>query len=82
LILVPIVLVLLAPILMQVLHVARPGFARQWLTAAVSLFLAGAAFLFLHSWLPLQFNLPAWQPEAIFPESPALLLDTVSWYFS
>ncbi len=83
LLIIPILLLIIfAPAAMMVVGWVRRGIAYQWLIAASSLVAVWGYMLFLGSRLPLEAQIPTWQPLALFPTTPAFLLDRVSWLFS
>jgi hypothetical protein len=76
-------LLLLTPILMVTLHLLRPRVdSYQWLIAVLGALLAWLAMLLARLGLPYSLSLLAWQPEALFPTSPSLLVDNISWPFA
>jgi hypothetical protein len=65
-----------------ILRILRPGFRFFWLIAV-----GGSLLAWLSTWiwltrLPLVFQLPPWQPEALFFDSPSFLADGISWPFA
>jgi hypothetical protein len=48
----------------------------------VSVFLAWVSLFFWQLKMPIFLTLPAWQPESLFLNSPALLADTLSWVYA
>jgi len=80
--LLPLLLLLITPLVMLVIRLWRPGFAFFWLVAAAGSLLAWPLALLGRLRIPLEVPLSVWQPQSLFINSPALLLDTISWSFS
>jgi len=60
----------------------RPGFRQLWLIAMSGAFLAWILALIAKIQIPASISLVNWQPEELFPVSPALIADNVSWSLS
>ncbi len=76
-------LLLLTPVAMIVLHVLRPRLDKyQWLIAMLGSLLAWPMVLLVRSTMPASITLLVWQPESLFPTSPSLLIDPISWPFA
>ena len=77
------VLLLVVPALaLAILRVIRPNFRFFWLIAV-----GGSLLAWLSAWLwllrlPLTFELPPWQPQSLFTQTPAFLADGISWPFA
>jgi hypothetical protein len=82
LILVAILILLIAVLVMLSIRLLRPGFAFHWLAAAGSTLTAWTLCLLARSNLPATVNLGSWQPTELFPSSPTLLIDNISWPFA
>jgi hypothetical protein len=82
LILLPVSILLLAGLALLIVRWLRPAFSYAWLLAILASLAAWAAMLALRFFLPQQLPLLAWRPVTLFGQSPALLLDPVSWPFS
>ncbi len=82
LLLIPVLVLLLVPAAMFGVRSVRNGFAYQWLMAVGSLAAVIAYLVYLRGQLPLDFQMTSWQPAALFPVMPVLLLDTISWPFA
>ncbi|MFC2054240.1 hypothetical protein ACFLV7_08080 [Chloroflexota bacterium] len=80
--LLPIIILLLAALIMLGIRVLRPDFRQLWLLAMSGVFLAWIFALIAKIQLPASITLVNWQPEELFPVSPALVADNVSWSFS
>jgi hypothetical protein len=80
--LLPIIILLLAALIMLGIRVLRPGFRQLWLLAMSGAFLAWILALIAKIQIPASITLVNWQPEELFPVSPALIADNVSWSFS
>lgn len=76
-------LLLLTPVAMVILHLLRPRLDKyQWLIAVLGSFLAWPMVLLVRLNMPHSVTLLVWQPESLFPTSPSLLIDTISWPFA
>lgn len=82
LILLPILILLVVAAAILLIRLFRPRFAYFWLVAALGALAAWPATLVLRLYLPSELRLVTWQPQALFPVSPALLLDRISWPFA
>ena len=80
--LVAILLLLLVPALMQAVDWLRRRRNYQWLMAMLGALLAWPAVYYTRLSLPLSIAPLIWQPEDLFPTSPALLIDETSWVFA
>jgi hypothetical protein len=79
---VPIFLLLLSASIMAVIHLVRPKFAFFWLIAALGAVSAWLAVLISGLHLPQSLTLVSWKPESLYPSSPTLIQDTISWPFA
>jgi hypothetical protein len=67
---------------MLVLYLVRPRFSIQGFLAILTV-IAGWIMVFLaRSDFPQVITLLQWRPEYLFPVSPSLLVDNVSWFFA
>ena len=74
---------LLTPIVMVVLHRLRPRVDNyQWLIAILGNILAWPMVLLARLGMPTSVSLLKWQPASLFPTTPTLLLDDISWPFA
>ena len=76
----PVILLLLAPLAMIAIRMARPSFAYTWLTGIFSSLLTLGILIWAGFQLPLSATLPIWANLKSVP-APSLLLDPVSWPF-
>lgn len=76
-----ILLLLIAATSMLLLRVLLPEFIYHWLIAVAGALVAWVVMLVIGLQIPLRVELVAWGPERLFPESPALLVDWLSWPF-
>lgn len=81
LILTPIALLLFTSLGMLLLRWLRPRFSYFWLVAAFGALLTLPAAFYLRSLIPTEFTLVTWSPPELFPISPMLKLDDISWPF-
>lgn len=77
-----ILVLLLSAMTLLVLRLWQPRFSFFWLLAVAAALIAGIMVLIAQTRLPQIFPLVIWQPEELFPISPALLVDQVSWPFA
>jgi len=75
-------LLLFIPVAMLILHIARPKFSIQGFLAVLAVLVGWLMVLFARSDIPQTIALLSWQPAVYFPNSPSLLIDDISWYFS
>jgi len=80
--LIPIFLLLFSALMLVILAGWRPDFRYQWLVAVGGTVLAWGSMLILRIRLPHKMTLLSWnEQERFFNESPALLVDEISWSF-
>ena len=72
----------LAPLVMLVLRVARPGFVYHWLIAVAGPLIAWPMILITGLRLPQTLLLISWTPGTLFPSWPILLVDRLSWPYA
>ncbi|MBN2386741.1 MAG: hypothetical protein JXB85_06940 [Anaerolineales bacterium] len=82
LILTPVIILLLNALLLLIIRITRPNFRHIWLIAAIGSLLAIAGVFLWRIDFPQIYQLPAWQPEAIFRTSPAWIADGLSWPYA
>jgi len=80
--LIAILLLLVIPLLMLSLHLTRWRHASQWFLVVVGILLVWPLVLFTHFSPPQSISYISWVPKSLFPLSPALLVDDISWPFS
>ncbi|MCU0486893.1 MAG: hypothetical protein MUC85_12380, partial [Anaerolineales bacterium] len=80
--LIPVLVLLVAPAAMFGVRSMRNGFAYQWLIAVTSLAGVLAYLGYLRGRLPIEVQIAVWQPETLFPVTPIVLLDSISWPFA
>lgn len=78
----PTLVLLLAALILIVVRLARPRFAYFWLVAAFGSAAAWPLVLLARLRLPATLPLMTWRPVELFPSSPALLVDPVSWPYA
>lgn len=64
------------------LRVLRPKFKYIWLVAAITALLTWGLVLVLRLQIPLTTPLITWKPIELFPVSPSLQLDDISWSYA
>lgn len=77
----PILLLVVIPIIMLLLSLTRWRRTSQWLLVVVGMLIIWPIELVSRSLLPDSISY-SWQPKILFPLSPVLLMDGVSWSFS
>lgn len=82
LILFPVLLLLLSALAMVVIRLFRPDFVYHWLIALAGALLAWPIMLVGGLNLPLSIPLITWRPTSLFPASPMLLVDRLSWPYA
>jgi hypothetical protein len=82
LILITIFLFIFIPPVMLIFRLARPKFSIQGFLVILALIAGLVMVILAHSEIPAQISLLHWQPETLFPISPALLIDPTSWYLA
>lgn len=78
----PSLILLLTALALVVIRLARPRFAYFWLVAAFGSAIAWPLVLFERLRLPSTLPLMTWRPVELFPSSPTLLVDPVSWPYA
>ena len=80
-ILITFLILVVTALTLLVLRITVPGFRYHWLFAVGGTLLAWvSAFLWLTR-LPVSYQLPTWQPAAVFSQSPVFVADNISWAF-
>jgi hypothetical protein len=82
LILLTIFLLVFTPVVMLVVYLVRPKFSIQGFLAVLAVFSGWIIVLFARQDIPDTITLLQWLPARFFPDTPALFLDDISWYFS
>jgi hypothetical protein len=81
-ILITFLILVITALALLILRIAVPGFRYHWLFAVGGALLAWiSAFVWLTG-LPVSYQLPIWQPAAVFSQSPAFVADQISWAFA
>jgi hypothetical protein len=81
LILVAILVLILVPLTMSVIELFRPTFPFQWPLVLLGALAAWFLVFFSKTKEPQIIPLLSWQPETLFPASPELLVDPISWVY-
>ena len=81
-ILLTIFLLLFIPLSMLIIHLVRPKFSIQGFLVVLAVLAGWIMVMIARSAEPQTITLLAWAPVSFFPNSPSLLVDRVSWYFS
>ncbi len=64
------------------LRLVRPSFSYHWLVASVGALFSWLLLLLSNPVQPVSIRFAIWKPQAIFPASPLLFLDSIAWAFS
>ncbi len=80
--LLPSVILFLFAAIILVLRLVQPKFRYFWMLAVGGSLLAWLSVLFLRFWLPATLDILLWQPARLFPASPVLTLDRISWPYA
>jgi len=78
----PIIILCLTVLVMLVVRLLRAEFAYHWLIATIGAFIAWPLTFILGTQLPRTAALIIWEPESIFPASPVLIMDQISWPYA
>ena len=65
-----------------ILQFFSPDYRYTWLLAAGGAFIAWVSLLLWQIAMPIKMQLPLWQPEYIFNQSPIFIADGISWAFA
>ena len=65
-----------------VLNSTRSGFAYSWLIATLGILLAWPLLFFSRLAIPQVIEIIPWRPEFLYPASPIMVIDQISWPFS
>ena len=82
LILLTIFLLFLIPLAMLILHIVWPKFSIQGFLTVLAVIAGWLMTYFARSNIPHSITLLYWQPAFYFPNSPSILIDKSSWFFS
>jgi hypothetical protein len=75
-------ILVLLPVIMLVLRVARPTFGYHWLVALTGPLIVWPMILVTGFRLPQTLLLISWSPGTLFPSWPILLVDRLSWPYT
>ena len=81
-ILLTIFFLLFIPLSMLIIHLVWPKFSIQGFLVVLAVFAGWIMVLITRSADPQTITLLHWAPVSFFPNSPSLLVDRISWYFS
>lgn len=81
-ILISIGILLLSALGLLILRFVSPDFRYTWLFAAGGALFAWISLLLWQIVMPITVQLPLWQPENIFRQSPLFIADGISWTFA
>jgi hypothetical protein len=82
LILLTIFLLIFASFAMLILHLVRPRFSIQGFFAVLALLVGIVLISISRADIPVSITVLNWGPESLFPVSPSLMIDDISWYFA
>lgn len=75
-------ILLFTALLLLILRFALPDFRFTWLTAAGGALIAWMSVFAWQAGMPIAVQLPLWQPEIIFRQSPLFVADGTAWAFA
>ena len=75
-------ILLLTAFVLLIFQITLPHFRFAWLVAAGGALVAWISVFIWQAGMPIIVQLPLWQPELIFPQSPLFVADGVSWAFA
>ena len=82
LILLTIFLFVFTPLAMLILHLVRPKLSIQGFLAVLAVLVGWSMVFLARSDIPRIIPLLQWKPDFLFPISPSLQIDNISWYFA
>lgn len=82
LIVITVAVLLITALALLILQFTLPNFRYTWLIAAGGGLIAWVSVFVWQAGMPLLLQLPLWQPEALFPQSPFFVADGVAWAFA
>ena len=80
--LISLLLFLSVAMIVLIIHIIRPDFAYLWLVTAIGALVAFMLMLLAGFNLPQAISLVTWEPQGLFPVSPSLQIDQISWPFA
>ncbi len=75
-------ILLFTALILLILRFALPDFRFTWLTAAGGALIAWMSVFAWQAGMPITVQLPLWQPEIIFHQSPLFVADGTAWAFA
>jgi len=75
-------ILLVTTLVLLTLQLMLPDFRFAWLVATGGALIAWISIFIWQVGMPIIVQLPLWQPELIFPQSPLFVADSVSWAFA
>jgi hypothetical protein len=81
-ILITVGILLVSALGLMILQFVSPDFRYTWLFAAGGALMAWISLLLWQIAMPITLQLPAWQPDIIFTQSPLFMADGISWTFA
>ena len=81
-ILVTVSILLIAALILLALRFTSGEYRYSWLISSIAALFAWMSVFAWQLGMPVQFQLPLWQPEAIFPQSPFFIANGIAWAFS
>lgn len=63
-------------------HAVKPKVSRAWMIALISAMAAWLSIFVLRLYLPLNFALPPWKPDALFYSAPSLSITYENWPYA
>jgi hypothetical protein len=81
-ILITVTTLLITAIALLILRLTAPNFRYNWLIATGGAFLGWISVLAWQLQMPMALQFPAWQPAALFSQSPTFVGDGIAWTFA
>jgi hypothetical protein len=81
-ILITFLILVVTALALLVLRITIPGFRYHWLFAVGGTLIAWISVFVWLTQLPVDLQIPIWQPAVVFSQSPAFVADPISWAFA
>ena len=81
-ILISVTILLITALMILILRLVAPSFRYTWLIAMGGALLGWISVLLWQIRMPFALQFPAWQPAALFAQSPTFVADGISWAFA
>ncbi len=81
-ILITVTILLITALMILILRLVAPSFRYNWLIAMGGALLGWISVFLWQTRMPFALQFPAWQPAALFAQSPTFVADGISWAFA